>query len=50
MPGIVVDAKEVTARLAIRVLILHLAQRVLVCEDSSLQVVHESLVAPQVIS
>ena len=40
-PGIMVDTKEVTSRLAIRVLIMHLAQRGFVGIHSCLEVLHQ---------
>ena len=49
IPGIVVDAKEVAPRLAIRVGILHLAQGMLVSEHTSLEVSHQGFVAPKLI-
>ena len=36
IPGVVVDAKEVTPRFAIRVFVLHLAKGILIGEHTSL--------------
>lgn len=49
IPGIVVDAKEVAPRLAIRVFILHLAQGMLVSEHTSLEVFHKGFIAPKLV-
>ena len=46
IPGIVVDAKEVASRLAIKLCILYLAQGMLVSEFTSLEVSHQGFVAP----
>lgn len=40
-PGIVVDTKKVTSRLAIRVLKTHLAQGGFICIHSCLEILHQ---------